>query len=55
MNYVFSQHLETIPHGHELRVLIDRGFDRLYNNPKDGIVSLNEYDATIITDDADSK
>ena len=42
-----------LPHGHDLKVLVDRAFDRLDTN-NDSDVTTQEFDALITLDDKNS-
>lgn len=46
--------LVTLPHGHDLRVLVEKAFGRLDHNPKDGIVEEAEWDVLIENEDLDN-
>jgi hypothetical protein len=49
----FSQ--VVLPHGHDLKVVVDKAFARLDHSPQDGIVTESEWDIIALRADADSK
>lgn len=53
-SFLFYLSQINLPHGHDLKTLVDRAFARLDINPANGIVTETEYDAIIARDDADS-
>jgi hypothetical protein len=45
----------TLPHGHDLKVVVDKAFARLDHSPQDGTVTESEWDIIALRADADSK
>ncbi|XP_060561537.1 uncharacterized protein LOC132721275 [Ruditapes philippinarum] len=44
----------VLPHGHDLKVVVDKAFARLDHSPQDGIVTESEWDIIALRADADN-
>ena len=52
-SFIFFSQI-NLPHGADLRTLVERGFARLDHNPNDGVVTEAEWDETELMADTNS-